>query len=101
MINNNNFDELFEKNKIFEKLEKNEKLDKNELDEIKNFSFELKPPTPKGEEDLLLKEFLDGLNNYLTMERLNYHSPKEMENLRSLYKIRENLWNEIERRWKK
>lgn len=96
----NNFDELFEKNKLIEKIEKNEKLDKNELDEIKNFSFELKQP-PKGEEDLLLKEFLDGLNNYLTMERLNYHSPKEMENLRSLYKIRENLWNEIERRWKK
>ena len=95
-----NFDELFEKNKLIEKIEKNEKLDKNELDEIKNFSFELKQP-PKGEEDLLLKEFLDGLNNYLTMERLNYHSPKEMENLRSLYKIRENLWNEIERRWKK
>lgn len=96
-----NFDELFEEKNIIEKLEKNEKLDKNELDEIKNFSFELKPPTPKREEDLLLKEFLEGLDNYLTMERLNYHSPKEMENLRSLYKIRENLWNEIERRWKK
>ena len=95
-----NFDELFEKNKLIEKIEKNEKLEKNELEEIKNFSFELKQP-PKGEEDLLLKEFLDGLNNYLTMERLNYHSPKEMENLRSLYKIRENLWNELERRWKK
>lgn len=95
-----NFDELFEKNKLIEKIEKNEKLEKNELEEIKNFSFELKQP-PKGEEDLLLKEFLDGLNNYLTMERLNYHSPKEMENLRYLYKIRENLWNEIERRWKK
>ena len=95
-----NFDEIFEKNKLIEKIEKNEKLEKNELEEIKNFSFELKQP-PKGEEDLLLKEFLDGLNNYLTMERLNYHSPKEMENLRSLYKIRENLWNELERRWKK
>lgn len=95
-----NFDELFEKNKLIEKIEKNEKLEKNELEEIKNFSFELKQP-PKGEEDLLLKEFLDGLNNYLTMERLNYHSPKEMEDLRYLYKIRENLWNEIERRWKK
>ena len=95
------FDELEEKN-IIEKLEKNEKLDKNELDEIKNFSFELKPPTPKGgEEEFLLKEFLDGLNNYLAMEMLNFHSPKEIENLRSLYKIRENLWNEIERRWKK
>lgn len=96
-----NFDELFEEKNIVEKLERNEKLEKNELDEIRNFSFELKPPTPKGEEEFLLKEFLDGLNNYLTMERLNYHSPKEMENLRYLYKIRENLWNEIERRWKK
>lgn len=96
----NNFDELFEKNKLIEKIEKNEKLDKNELDEIKNFSFELKQP-PKGEEDLLLKEFLDGLNNYLTMERFNFHSPKEIERLRYLYKIRENLWNELERRWKK
>lgn len=96
-----NFDELFEEKNIVEKLERNEKLEKNELDEIKNFSFELKPPTPKGEEEFLLKEFLEGLDNYLTMERLNYHSPKEMENLRSLYKIRENLWNEIERRWKK
>ena len=91
---NNNFDELFEENKLIEKLEK------NELDEIKNFSFELKQP-PKGEEDLLLKEFLDGLNNYLTMERFNFHSPKEIERLRYLYKIRENLWNELERRWKK
>lgn len=97
---NNNFDELFEENKLIEKIEKNEKLDKNELDEIKNFSFELKQP-PKGEEDLLLKEFLDGLNNYLTMERFNFHSPKEIERLRYLYKIRENLWNELERRWKK
>ena len=97
---NNNFDELFEEHKLIEKIEKNEKLDKNELDEIKNFSFELKQP-PKGEEDLLLKEFLDGLNNYLTMERLKYHSPKEIERLRYLYKIRENLWNELERRWKK
>ena len=95
-----NFDELFEKNKLIEKIEKNEKLDKNELDEIKNFSFELKQP-PKGEEDLLLKEFLDGLNNYLTMDRFNFHSPKEIERLRYLYKIRENLWNELERRWKK
>ena len=94
---NNNFDELFEENKLIEKIEK---LDKNELDEIKNFSFELKQP-PKGEEDLLLKEFLDGLNNYLTMERFNFHSPKEIERLRYLYKIRENLWNELERRWKK
>ena len=92
---NNNFDELFEENKLIEKLEK------NELEEIKNFSFELKPPTPKGEEDLLLKEFLEGLNNYLAMERLKYHSPKEIEDLRSLYKIRENLWDELERRWKK
>ena len=97
---NNNFDELIEENKLIEKIEKNEKLDKNELDEIKNFSFELKQP-PKGEEDLLLKEFLDGLNNYLTMERFNFHSPKEIERLRYLYKIRENLWNELERRWKK
>ena len=48
-----------------------------------------------------LKEFLDGLNNYLTMERFNFHSPKEIERLRYLYKIRENLWNELERRWKK
>ena len=96
----NNFDELFKENKLIEKIEKNEKLDKNELDEIKNFSFELKQP-PKGEEDLLLKEFLDGLNNYLTMERFNFHSPKEIERLRYLYKIRENLWNELERRWKK
>ena len=96
----NNFDELFKENKLIEKIEKNEKLDKNELDEIKNFSFELKQP-PKGEEDLLLKEFLDGLNNYLTMERFNFHSPKEIERLRYLFKIRENLWNEIERRWKK
>ena len=88
------FDELFEEKNIIEKLEK------NELDEIKNFSFELKPK-PTSNEDLLLKEFLEGLNNYLTMERLNYHSPKEMEDLRSLYKIRENLWNELERRWKK
>lgn len=95
-----NFDELFEKNQLIEKLERNEKLEKNKLDEIKNFSFELKPK-PTSKEDLLLKEFLEGLDNYLTMERLNYHSPKEMENLRSLYKIRENLWNEIERRWKK
>ena len=93
------FDELEEKN-IIEKLEKNAKLEKNELDEIKNFSFELKQP-PKGEEDLLLKEFLDGLNNYLTMEMLNFHSPKEIEDLRHLYKIRENLWNEVEKRWKK
>ena len=92
---NNNFDALFEENKLIEKLEK------NELEEIKNFSFELKPPTPKGEEDLLLKEFLEGLNNYLAMERLKYHSPKEIEDLRSLYKIRENLWDELERRWKK
>ena len=91
---NNNFNELFEENKVIEKLEK------NELEEIKNFSFELKQP-PKGEEDLLLKEFLDGLNNYLTMERFNFHSPKEIERLRYLYKIRENLWNELERRWKK
>ena len=97
---NNNFDELFEENKLIEKIEKNEKLDKNELDEIKNFSFELKQP-PKGEEDLLLKEFLDGLNNYLTMERFNFHSPKEIERLRYLFKIRENLWNEVEKRWKK
>ena len=97
---NNNFDELFEENKLIEKIEKNEKLDKNKLDEIKNFSFELKQP-PKGEEDLLLKEFLDGLNNYLTMERFNFHSPKEIERLRYLYKIRENLWNELERRWQK
>ena len=97
---NNNFDELFEENKLIEKIEKNEKLDKNELDEIKNFSFELKQP-PKGEEDLLLKEFLDGLNNYLTMERFNFHSPREIERLKYLYKIRENLWNELERRWKK
>ena len=97
---NNNFDELFEENKLIEKIEKNEKLDKNELDEIKNFSFELKQP-PKGEEDLLLKEFLDGLNNYLTMERLRCHSPKEIERLRYLFKIRENLWNEVEKRWKK
>ena len=67
MVNNNNFDELFEKNKIFEKLEKNEKLDKNELDEIKNFSFELKPPTPKGEE-FLLKEFLEALSAVTTAE---------------------------------
>lgn len=96
----NNFDELFEKNKLIEKIEKNEKLEKNELDEIKNFSFELKQP-PKGEEDLLLKEFLDGLNNYLTMESLRYHSPKEIERLRYLFKIRENLWNEVEKRWKK
>ena len=96
----NNFDELFEKNKLIEKIEKNEKLEKNELDEIKNFSFELKQP-PKGEEDLLLKEFLDGLNNYLTMERFNFHSPKEIERLRYLFKIRENLWNEVEKRWKK
>ena len=95
-----NFDELFEKNKLIEKIEKNEKLDKNELDEIKNFSFELKQP-PKGEEDLLLKEFLDGLNNYLAMESFNFHSPKEIEDLRHLYKIRENLWNELEKRWKK
>ena len=100
MVNNNNFDKLFEKNKIFEKLENNEKLEKNELDEIKNFSFELKQP-PKGEEDILLKEFLDGLNNYLAMEMLNFHSPKEIEDLRHLYKIRENLWNEVEKRWKK
>ena len=97
---NNNFDELFEENKLIEKIEKNEKLDKNKLDEIKNFSFELKQP-PKGEEDLLLKEFLDGLNNYLTMERFNFHSPREIERLKYLYKIRENLWNELERRWKK
>ena len=96
----NNFDELFEKNKLIEKIEKNEKLDKNKLDEIKNFSFELKPK-PTSEEDLLLKEFLDGLNNYLTMEMLNFHSPKEIEDLRHLYKIRENLWNEVEKRWKK
>ena len=89
-----NFDELFEEKNIVEKLEK------NELEEIRNFSFELKPK-PTSEEDLLLKEFLEGLDNYLTMERLNYHSPKEMEKLRSLYKIRENLWNELERRWKK
>ena len=89
-----NFDELFEEKNIIEKLEK------NELDEIKNFSFELKQP-PKGEEDLLLKEFLDGLNNYLAMERFNFHSPKEIEDLRHLYKIRENLWNEVEKRWKK
>lgn len=93
-------DELFEKNQLIEKLERNEKLEKNELEEIKNFSFELKPK-PTSNEDLLLKEFLEGLDNYLTMERLNYHSPKEMEDLRYLYKIRENLWNEIERRWKK
>ena len=93
-------DELFEKNQLIEKLERNEKLEKNELEEIKNFSFELKPK-PTSNEDLLLKEFLEGLDNYLTMERLNYHSPKEMEELRYLYKIRENLWNEIERRWKK
>ena len=89
-----NFDELFEEKNIVEKLEK------NELDEIKNFSFELKPK-PTSKEDLLLKEFLDGLNNYLTMEMLNFHSPKEIEDLRHLYKIRENLWNEVEKRWKK
>ena len=77
-----------------------EKLEKNELEEIRNFSFELKPK-PTSEEDLLLKEFLDGLNNYLTMEMLNFHSPKEIEDLRHLYKIRENLWNEVEKRWKK
>ena len=94
------FDELFEEKNIIEKLEKNEKLNKNELDEIKNFSFELKQP-PKGEEDILLKEFLDGLNNYLAMEMLNFHSPKEIERLRYLFKIRENLWNEVEKRWKK
>lgn len=96
----NNFDELFEKNKLIEKIEKNEKLEKNELEEIRNFSFELKPK-PTSNEDFLLKEFLEGLDNYLTMERLNYHSPKEMEDLRHLYKIRENLWNEVEKRWKK
>ena len=96
----NNFDELFEKNKLIEKIEKNEKLDKNELDEIRNCSFELKPK-PTSNEDLLLKEFLEGLNNYLAMERFNFHSPKEIERLRYLYKIRENLWNELERRWKK
>lgn len=96
-----NFDELFEEKNIVEKLERNEKLEKNELDEIRNFSFELKPPTPKGEEEFLLKEFLEGLDNYLTMERLNYHSPKEMENLRRLYKVRETLWGELEKRWKK
>lgn len=96
-----NFDELFEKNQLIEKLERNEKLEKNELEEIKNFSFELKPPTPKGEEEFLLKEFLEGLNNYLTMERLNYHSPKEIEDLRHLYKLRETLWGELEKRWKK
>lgn len=88
------FDELFEEKNIIEKLEK------NELDEIKNFSFELKPK-PTSKEDLLLKEFLEGLDNYLAVERLKYHSPKEIDDLRSLYKIRENLWNEIERRWKK
>ena len=95
-----NFDELFEKNKLVEKLERNEKLEKNELEEIRSFSFELKP-TSNSNEDLLLKELLEGLNNYLAMERLKYHSPKEIEDLRSLYKIRENLWNELERRWKK
>ena len=96
----NNFDELFEENKLIEKIEKNEKLEKNELEEIRNFSFELKPK-PTSEEDLLLKEFLEGLNNYLAMERFNFHSPKEMERIRHLYKIRENLWNEVEKRWKK
>ena len=92
-------DELFEEKNIVEKLERNEKLEKNELEKIKNFSFELKTPAPSSED--LLKEFLDGLNNYLTMESLRYHSPKEIERLRYLFKIRENLWNEVEKRWKK
>lgn len=91
-----NFDELFEKNQLIEKLEK---LEKNELDEIKNFSFELKPIL-KGE-DLFLKELLEAMDNYLAVEKLRYHSPKEIEDLRHLYKIRENLLNEIEKRWKK
>lgn len=95
-----NFDELFERNKTLEKLEKNE-LEKNELEKIKNFSFELKTPAPKGEEEFLLKEFLEGLNNYLAMERFNFHSPKEIEDLRHLYKVREALWGELEKRWKK
>lgn len=95
MVNNNNFDELFEKNKIFEKLEKNEKLDKNELDEIKNFSFELKQP-PKGEE-FLLKEFLEALDNYYKVKSLEFLNPFEIEELRRLSKLRERLWKEVER----
>lgn len=94
-----NFDELFERNKTLEKLEKNE-LKKNELEEIRNFSFELKPISLDEETDLL-KEFLESLNNYLTVEMLKYHSPIEEEELRRLFKIRENLSEEIERRMKK
>ena len=95
-----NFDELFEKNQLIEKLERNEKLEKNELEEIRSFSFELKP-TSNSNEEILLKELLEGLNNYLAMERFNFHSPKEMERIKYLYKVRENLWDELEKRWKK
>ena len=94
------FDELFEKNQLIEKLERNEKLEKNELEEIRSFSFELKP-TSNSNEELLLKELLEGMSNYLAVEQLRCHSPREIEGLRHLFKIRENLWNELERRWKK
>lgn len=93
-------DELFEEKNIVEKLERNEKLEKNELEKIKNFSFELKTPAPSSED--LLKEFLEGLDNYLAVERLKYHSPIEEEELRRLSKLRERLWKEVvEKRMKK
>ena len=95
------FDELFEEKKILEKLEKN-KLEKNELEKIKNFSFELKTPAPAPSSEDLLKEFLEGLDNYLAVERLKYHSPIEEEELRRLSKLRERLWKEVvEKRMKK
>lgn len=72
------------------------KLGKDELDE--KFSFKLK----KSSEELdLLKEFLESLDNYLTVEMLKYHSPIEMEEMRRLFKIKEKLSEEIERRMKK